>query len=250
VSPQPGCGAAEEPLNRARPINGRDVAFAGGALIAGFIVFALSVAGVSILLSYQGSTEKPFVLTVFFSAILLLGQYLLIVGVVYGVLVRWRKLPWQSMGFRKISKGWIIGAVIVAVAMAFLSEAIERYLDYPLKDIAILNFAPEGFSWSGLIIMTGIAGLAAPLGEEILFRGILYTWIRGKWGVAAGAIISSLLFGVVHLHPVWIGFAAGIGIILSLSYEYSRTLWTPIVIHMTNNTLAILWLYYNLALVE
>ena len=51
----------------------------------------------------------------------------------------------------------------------------------------------------GLAIATGILLIVvAPVAEEIFFRGFLYQAFRNSFGVWPGAILSGLVFGVIH----------------------------------------------------
>ncbi len=49
----------------------------------------------------------------------------------------------------------------------------------------------------GLLVALGL--VLAPITEEILFRGLILGWLRARWGVWVGAIVSAGLFSVVHL---------------------------------------------------
>ncbi len=79
------------------------------------------------------------------------------------------------------------------------------------------------------------------VGEEILFRGVLFRWIDEKWGFAWALAISGLVFGLVHwTNPngtLWAGIAIAIeaGLLLGAAYKWSGTLWFPIGIHWAWN---------------
>jgi membrane protease YdiL (CAAX protease family) len=103
--------------------------------------------------------------------------------------------------------------------------------------------APAGFTWLSAIGMTMLAGLVIPIVEEVFFRGVVYRWLRDKWGIAVGVIVSGLVFGIAHFEPATVVPAIVMGFVLALAYEKSQSLWPPILIHMLNNTLAIVALY-------
>ena len=56
--------------------------------------------------------------------------------------------------------------------------------------------------------------LSTAVGEETLFRGILFRWLDERWGVVPALIVSGLLFGFLHLgNPnatVWSSIAIAI----------------------------------------
>ena len=76
----------------------------------------------------------------------------------------------------------------------------------------------------------------APIIEEILFRGILLQRWSVKWGIIPGTIISSLIFGILHLN--FIGLSI-FGLTMALVYLKTKTLFIPILLHMLNNFMAI-----------
>ena len=84
-------------------------------------------------------------------------------------------------------------------------------------------------------------GILAPIGEELLFRGLLYDWFRQKMPLWAAVVISSLLFGLAH-YDSWIlivsTFIMGVG--LALAYQYTKSIWTSIFIHIFTNSGALL----------
>lgn len=83
------------------------------------------------------------------------------------------------------------------------------------------------------ILLVVVGGLLAPVVEELLFRGILYTYLR-RWGAAVAIIVSTLAFGLPHggFFPIYL---TG-GLIFALLYEYSGSLLPAVIAHIINNT--------------
>lgn len=79
------------------------------------------------------------------------------------------------------------------------------------------------------------------VGEEILFRGVLFRWIDEKWGFPVALGVSALLFGLMHWSnpggTLWssVAIAVEAGLLLGAAYKWSGTLWLPIGIHWTWN---------------
>lgn len=79
------------------------------------------------------------------------------------------------------------------------------------------------------------------VGEEIMFRGVLFRWIDEKWGFWWAIGISALVFGLIHItNPggtLWSSIAIAIeaGLLLGAAYKWSGTLWVPIGIHWAWN---------------
>jgi hypothetical protein len=58
--------------------------------------------------------------------------------------------------------------------------------------------------------------------------------------VAAGILLTSLLFGIAHVDPPSIVATAFLGFLLHYVYIMSRSLWLPILLHSLNNSLGVL----------
>ena len=90
--------------------------------------------------------------------------------------------------------------------------------------------------------------ISAPIGEEVIYRGILYPSLRNRLGVWKAMLLSAAVFAVMHnilsvslFLPVT-QFAGGL--ILAYAYEKSNSLLLPVVYHACGNSLLFLahWL--------
>jgi membrane protease YdiL (CAAX protease family) len=107
--------------------------------------------------------------------------------------------------------------------------------------LLIYALVPSLFAYVSLPVwLYGIQGLflmtvLAPIVEEIIFRGLLYRMLRERWGIALSVVVSAVFFSMVHhgslLSPQLLG-----GIIFALAYEWSRSLWVSIGLHMGANS--------------
>ncbi len=81
--------------------------------------------------------------------------------------------------------------------------------------------------------------LLAPILEELLFRGtiqsMLFNVLKKPW---EAIIISSLIFGVVHMNPAQIPFAFLLGMMFGWLYYRTRSLLPGIIGHVLNNSIA------------
>ena len=80
--------------------------------------------------------------------------------------------------------------------------------------------------------------LAAPLGEELFFRGFAFSALSRSWGVVAGLLISGALFSLLHMDPVGFVGLMEIGILLAALRYWSGSLWAAILGHAVNNGIA------------
>lgn len=80
--------------------------------------------------------------------------------------------------------------------------------------------------------------------EEILFRGVLYQTIRRKYGIAFSTFWLTIIFYLFHLDPQMIFFLTIGNLVLCLTYEYTKSLVIPFVIHAGIN-FSVLLFYMN-----
>jgi membrane protease YdiL (CAAX protease family) len=84
--------------------------------------------------------------------------------------------------------------------------------------------------------------IAAPVTEEVCFRGMLFGGLREKLPRIAAALVCGLIFGALHALtgvsavPPLIVF----GFLLALLYERTGSIVPGILLHMLNNTIALL----------
>jgi membrane protease YdiL (CAAX protease family) len=97
----------------------------------------------------------------------------------------------------------------------------------------------------GLVALILVVGLAAPLGEEIFFRGFAHRALRQRLGLAAGSIASAGLFAVIHVSPVGLVPIFLIGLLLAYLYERTGSLAAPVALHAVNNSFAVIVAYFN-----
>lgn len=227
------------------PWRGWTFLWMGLAMISGVLMGAIVLA--LFLLPTMLTGDEVTLTTAYAVAVLALqGIVMLLCIYLFGM---WRQqIGWQQLGFIPISWEWIRRAL----GLTLLIRVGVTLLALVLTPLGIVSqqasaFAPEGFSWPGAIGMLVVGGIVVPLAEETFFRGMLYRWLRSRWSMRMAALISSLLFAVIHLELATIIPAFFIGVVCAVSFERSRSLWTPILIHSANNLIAIGLVYALLA---
>lgn len=81
--------------------------------------------------------------------------------------------------------------------------------------------------------------LLAPLAEELAFRGLLYRGLRQLTRPAPAAVVSALIFAVMHAHLAQGAWALALGLFLAFAYEQTRSLLAPILIHALFNAVPV-----------
>jgi membrane protease YdiL (CAAX protease family) len=174
-----------------------------------------------------------------------------LLGSVYLLGLRRRRVSWEALGLVPPTREWFLSALALGFAGMFLTSALAGLVQRLMgrtTDPQAQALAPIGFSWVAAAGMFLLVGLAVPFAEEVFFRGVLFRWMRDRWGVRVALLGSTLVFGLVHGDPPTIAAGWALGFILALAYEHSHSLWTPIVIHALNNSVKVILLYLALGL--
>lgn len=140
-----------------------------------------------------------------------------------------------QLGVRRFRPGaikWMLAAIgaYLAFAIAYTAAFGEPHQ----KDIA------EGFG--AVPVQVLLIVIAAPISEEVCFRGFLFGGLRERLPRLAAALVSGLIFGGLHATtgvsavPPLIFF----GFILALLYEKTGSIWPGILLHALNNSVALL----------
>jgi uncharacterized protein len=85
--------------------------------------------------------------------------------------------------------------------------------------------------------------IAAPILEELVFRGIILDGLLKKYSPIKSILVSSILFGVVHFNPWQFIAAFIIGCFSGWVYYKTRKLTPSIIIHFANNLVAFIAIY-------
>lgn len=102
----------------------------------------------------------------------------------------------------------------------------------------------------------GIAALVigvvilAPLGEELLFRGLVYGWLRRMLSFTPAAVLQAVPFGLLHGTLDYTIYASLLGVVLALVRERTGSLRVCIAAHMLVNAGAIAFVYLGTVAID
>lgn len=130
-------------------------------------------------------------------------------------------------------------------ALKWMAAAIGAYLLFSALYISLIGEPhqkdiAEGFG--AIPVQVLLIVIAAPISEEVCFRGMLYGGLRERLPRIAAALVGGLIFGGLHALtgisavPPLIVF----GFLLSLLYEKTGSIVPGIILHMLNNCVALL----------
>lgn len=147
---------------------------------------------------------------------------------------------WQ-FGLRATPFWRAAGLVVLAfVAFLVLSLIWSELIQNEAKDKVLEKLgSKEGATL--LIASAALTCVIAPICEETLFRGFIFTSLRNWKGPWPAAVLTALIFGAVHatsapgvdLLPL-----AALGFVLCLLYRATGSLYPCMAVHAINNAIA------------
>jgi len=160
--------------------------------------------------------------------------------VIGGVMIRWRVgVDAKTKSGRAVAAvGWGVSgglaAVVAGAGIGFLME----WLGFPVREQPILIELLS--DPATLLLLVPWVVFAAPISEEVFFRGYVFKFLSRKAGFVAGLLISSGLFAVVHLNLSGLPVYLVVGAIFALIYSRSSNLLAPITAHVAYNGILLL----------
>lgn len=164
-----------------------------------------------------------------------------------------------DFGFQKIRLWPLIKTVLLCYffyfVLSFLVALILYYTGITIPGyeeqqsyLPLFGYDPFGFTAAILTV-----AVIAPFLEELFFRGFVYRVFTKTWPVWLGSILTALLFAGIHFQVHTIIPLFILGLILNYSYQKTGSVWTAVVFHSLNNTIAFgldLYLYFHPELLE
>lgn len=128
----------------------------------------------------------------------------------------------------------------LSMGISLLSISII-YLTFPnkLNDLLYQTSVSQVSTYGELFISMLITVICAPIMEELFFRLIIFKRISRKFNIYLGMVISSLIFGLLHIELAIIG-AFIFGIACCILYIKYKNILIPMTVHFFNNLIAFL----------
>jgi uncharacterized protein len=152
------------------------------------------------------------------------------------------KLPksfrlWRLLGLTIAALLMSVGTFMLLAYLwySFSPDSVRYLLDRMTRLKSAMRPTDSVLPQLTRVMMFILVVVAAPLCEELVFRGILLQRWATKWHPSIALILTSLLFGALHLNIVGVGL---LGLVAGLLYYQTKSLWAPIALHAINNTIA------------
>ena len=207
----------------------------------GLTFYALSIGAANLVAAKAEMpiTSQGLIQTIGFQAVLA-GMTAMVmvwrIGPVAWLGLRWPRWRWVWLiAPTGVAAMWGLSAALAASGFMKWLESLG--VEQTQDSVKLLQTTTDPLT---LGLMAVAAMLAAPLCEEIVFRGYLYPAAKKFAGPWVAGVCSALVFAAAHnsLAPLLPLFC--FGCLLVLAYELTGSLWAPISMHFCFNSATVL----------
>ncbi|MBR5799175.1 MAG: CPBP family intramembrane metalloprotease [Lachnospiraceae bacterium] len=132
------------------------------------------------------------------------------------------------------------GAYVMACIIAFTYSMAFSLFTYDAAANAVspTRVSAEFYGQWGIWMLALALLISAPVTEEIMCRALMLNILKKSFSVPVAILISSAVFGVMHILAGGVSLVIGafiMGLLLAVIYEKTKSLWVVIVAHMAAN---------------
>lgn len=155
-------------------------------------------------------------------------------------------MSWSNVGLKgyKIFQGmrYILGYYLILLGLLILAAIIASSLGAQAPTTPNNESGGTGMLkvMGGFWLTFALSVIVAPIIEEIVFRGVLFSAIKKRYGLIAGIILSSLIFTLVHIDPIQMISVLPLGIYLAIMYQRTGSIYPGMILHATWNLIVLL----------
>lgn len=174
-------------------------------------------------------------------SIFIIAQGLVLVGAVWLFGLRKYRAGWAQIGLR----GFSARVGCAWVTMFFIASYFTRAVYIAIATALGVHFGVQQIltrldtAGVGFLLTLFMGAVIAPIAEEIFFRGFMYGGLRARFGVAGAVIATSLFFAALHFSLEFLIPILVLGIFLALLYEVTVSLYPGMILHLSNNLIAL-----------
>ena len=162
----------------------------------------------------------------------LIANMLTLVVIMIFYLVRRKKFS-EALWLRKVDAPTLLEGVAFAPGLYLIVSAVLFAL--PESWLESYNEASAGITTGGVVGVLAVV-VAAPVVEEIVFRGLIMTRLSRAMPGWLAVLLSAAIFGVCHGHPVWFGYAFALGTVFGFMDLRAGSIWPSVLGHVAFNS--------------
>lgn len=175
-----------------------------------------------------------------------LSDYLMLGTLISGILalaiicisflIRKKNLLRELNLFKFKSMG-IIPIILLGVGLNVFISILFSLIPFPESWVNSYMDSSANIMQGNYIVSLLATVIVAPIVEEVVFRGLIYTRLKNGIPLILSAVISSIVFGLIHGTVIWVIYTFIFGLILIWIFEKFQSLLACIILHTAFNAI-------------
>lgn len=175
-----------------------------------------------------------------------LSDYLMLGTLISGVLalviisisffIRKRNIR-EELNLFKFKVEGIIPLILLGIGLNVFISILFSVIPFPEDWINSYTNSSANIMQGDYVISLLSVVIVAPIVEEVIFRGLIYTRLKNGIPLILSAIIASVVFGIIHGTIIWAMYTFLFSLILIWVFEKFQSLFANIILHMAFNAM-------------
>ncbi|HVW08838.1 MAG TPA: type II CAAX endopeptidase family protein [Bryobacteraceae bacterium] len=166
------------------------------------------------------------------------------------IFLRYHRNLFESLGWSKLGPFSVRSLFLLGLVLSLVAILLQYLLQTPEKETPFEKMLSDPASRIAVALMGVTLG---PIVEELLFRGFLQPLLIGAAGVFPGILITSLVFGALHLTQNANIWQSGVvimfvGFVLGTVRHVSGSTRASTIVHVAYNSLPLVGLLVETAI--
>lgn len=175
-----------------------------------------------------------------------LSDYLMLGTLISGVLalaiisisffIRKRNIR-EELNLFKFKGEGIIPLILLGIGLNVFISILFSVIPFPEDWINSYTNSSANITQGDYVISLLSVVIVAPIVEEVIFRGLIYTRLKNGIPLILSAVIASVVFGIIHGTIIWAIYTFLLSLILIWVFERFHSLLANIILHMAFNVM-------------
>jgi membrane protease YdiL (CAAX protease family) len=151
----------------------------------------------------------------------------------------------ELLRIKAISPLSLITAGIVSIGLIIIIDEIDRLIQIVLplpENLTQIGEIMQINDWRSALVVVGVVVVAAPLVEELMFRGFFQRILEYRQNdITKSVLLSALVFALIHFNPWWIIQIYILGLFMGYMAWRTNSIWPSFILHAVNNGWSAWW---------
>jgi membrane protease YdiL (CAAX protease family) len=159
-----------------------------------------------------------------------------------GVVLLIRRHGPAAVGLRRVPFRWVAIGAGLGLGVVALNIGSVMLMDALSGEVESVQGGYQSAAGAGLASFAAalvLGALLTPLGEELLFRGVLVNAL-GRYGAWVAVLVSSAVFALAHGVNYLLVVSFTVGVIAALLLRRTGSIWPGVALHAVNNSASVL----------